>query len=105
MGLLQLGILLQDTIVDHIMADSPAAKSLHPGDKIVNVDGEQVNQGNILQLLIGSDIPGSSVRLTISRNKGQVRFARKTFIKKHVMSKNVYSGPGSRRTVNQVGFK
>ena len=71
---MQLGLLLKDTLIDHLVVGGPAAQSklLHQGDKILRVDGIAVTKDNILRHLIGSDIPGSTVCITVAKLKGEV---------------------------------
>jgi ubiquinone biosynthesis protein Coq4 len=62
-----LGILLNCCIIDRLVLGGPAWKSklLKIGDEIVKVNGIRADRANIHELLIGDDVPGSSVSITL----------------------------------------
>jgi serine protease Do len=56
-------------VVDEVHPDTPAAKAgLQAGDRIVEVDGEKVDDFDALRSLIGAHPPGKRVRLKVRRN-------------------------------------
>jgi C-terminal processing protease CtpA/Prc len=63
----QVGIMLNDLIIDNMVIGGPAykCKQLDKGDKIIKVDGYDVDENNFQKILLGDDIPGSSVILTV----------------------------------------
>lgn len=62
-----LGVLLNRCKIDRMALGGPAwkSKALKVGDEIVKVDGVKADPANIHTLLIGDDVPGSSVSITI----------------------------------------
>lgn len=71
------GIILDKTIVAFIVPGSAASKPregtpLNPGDEIVMVDGERTSDTNIVKLLRGADIVGTSLRV-VARRGGRER--------------------------------
>jgi hypothetical protein len=65
----QLGVMLLGTQVKNCLIGGPAFGHLQKGDLIVKIDGNEVNDDNILPFLLGSDIPGSQVIITVQRRK------------------------------------
>jgi C-terminal processing protease CtpA/Prc len=65
--------------VDSTVAGGPAfnSKKLSRGDVILKVDGNSATNENILQLLVGRDIPGSSVELCVAKGGSQASFRRR----------------------------
>jgi C-terminal processing protease CtpA/Prc len=63
----QVGIMLNDLIIDNMVIGGPAykCKQLDRGDKIIKVDGYEVDENNFQAMLLGDDIPGSFVSLTV----------------------------------------
>jgi hypothetical protein len=61
--------------IEDMMVGGPAYNSqlLSKGDVIVKVDGTPATQDTIHDLLVGSDAPGSSVVLTVSKGGQPVR--------------------------------
>ena len=59
--------MLNDLIIDNMVIGGPAykCKQLDKGDKIIKVDGYEVDENNFQALLLGDDIPGSFVILTV----------------------------------------
>ena len=57
-------------MVDSLLAGAPASlsKKILKGDKILEVDSQPVTNSNIVELLIGADVPGSIVNIKVSRD-------------------------------------
>jgi C-terminal processing protease CtpA/Prc len=68
----QVGIMLNDLIIDNMVIGGPAykCKQLDRGDKILKVDGVEVDEENFQTILLGDDIPGSPVVLTVLKGEG-----------------------------------
>eukprot|EP00961_Rhodomonas_salina_P052758 707402-Rhodomonas_salina.2 len=68
-GLVQVGMMLADRVIDNMVVGGPAFNSqvLAKGDTIVKVDGFEVDADNHLEMIIGSDVPGSVVKLTVAK--------------------------------------
>jgi len=66
------GIMLNDCVVDNLVVGGPAfnSRQIQPGDSILKIDGKAVSPDNILTHLVGPDIPGSTVILTVSKKGG-----------------------------------
>ncbi|MGB1600992.1 MAG: hypothetical protein ACPIOQ_50100, partial [Promethearchaeia archaeon] len=62
-----LGLLLHDNAIRSIMEGGPAFSSqlLDQGDVILEVDGHDATPGRLPELLIGCDVPGSFVTITV----------------------------------------
>ena len=62
--------MVKDTVVDNVMTGAPAShcKQIQKGDVVVEIDGTPVTPKNIIELLVGNDVPGSSVTLKLARN-------------------------------------
>ena len=75
----QIGIMLLGTMVDNLVVGGPAfnSRQLHHGDIIVKVDGTPVTQSNIHEMMVGNDIPGTPVLVTITRGGPKVTAARR----------------------------
>lgn len=60
---------MSGTMIDNTVMGGPAhsSKQLEHGDVILKVDGQTATEENIFELLIGSDIPGSIVEITIAK--------------------------------------
>jgi hypothetical protein len=60
---------LEGTTVESMLVGGPAhlSKNIMLGDKILECDGKTATPSNISTLLVGSDIPGSTVKLKIQR--------------------------------------
>jgi C-terminal processing protease CtpA/Prc len=56
-------------VVDSLLAGAPASlsKKIVKGDKIVEIDSTSATNSNVIDLLIGSDYPGTIVNIKISR--------------------------------------
>ena len=64
-----LGLLLHDNAIRSIMEGGPAFSSqlLDQGDVILEVDGHDATPGRLPELLIGCDVPGSFVTITVQK--------------------------------------
>ncbi|EKX46190.1 hypothetical protein GUITHDRAFT_138319 [Guillardia theta CCMP2712] len=62
------GIMLTGCIIENLVVGGPAYNSqkLSRGDKIVKVDDKAVNSDNVASELVGSDQPGSEVRIFVN---------------------------------------
>ena len=62
--------MINGTSIDNTVVGGPAHNSqkLSHGDTILKVDGLVATNENILELLIGNDVPGSSVEITVLKN-------------------------------------
>ena len=61
--------------IDSTVAGGPAINSqLARGDVILKVDGNSATNDNILQLLVGNDIPGSAVEICVAKGGSQEIF-------------------------------
>ncbi len=71
--------MLLGTMVDNLVVGGPAfnSRQLHHGDVIVKVDGTPVTQSNIHEMMVGNDIPGTPVLVTITRGGPKVTAARR----------------------------
>ena len=64
------GLLLTGVTIDTIVIGGPAhahSTQIQRGDKILSVDGVAATADNVLTLLVGDDVPGSHVDLTLSK--------------------------------------
>jgi C-terminal processing protease CtpA/Prc len=66
--------MLLGTMIDNLVVGGPAynSRQLHHGDVILKVDGVPVTQTNIHEVMVGSDIPGSPILLTVARGGAKV---------------------------------
>ncbi len=73
-GVEQIGVMLQGTVVDNTVIGGPAhiSKAIGQGDVILKIDGIYVTSDNIKAMLVGSDVPGSLVTVTIAKGGPQV---------------------------------
>lgn len=64
--------MLNDLTIDNMVIGGPAykCKQLGRGDIILKVDGIEVDENNFQTILLGNDIPGSSVVLTVMKADG-----------------------------------
>jgi hypothetical protein len=71
----QVGIVLTGTLVDQTVIGGPAhsSKIIFPGDAILKIDGIIVTSENIRSQLLGCDIPGSTVILTLGKGGPKVQ--------------------------------
>ena len=60
--------------IDNVLVGGPAydSKLLEKGDTILQVDRVEVSAHTILQCLVGSDVPDSTVVLTVRKVSGRV---------------------------------
>ena len=76
--------MLLGTQVKNCLIGGPAFGRLQKGDLIVQIDGYDVNEENILSYLLGSDIPGSQVIITVQRTKeGTMENIRSEYCENH----------------------
>jgi C-terminal processing protease CtpA/Prc len=71
----QLGIVLNGLTIESMIIGSPSqhSKQLAIGDVIMKIDGIVATQTNVRSLLIGSDVPGTAVILSVLKLRSQVR--------------------------------
>jgi S1-C subfamily serine protease len=67
--------MLTGVIIDSTVAGGPAFNSMKisRGDVILSVDGVTAMNENILQLLVGNDVPGSPVELCVAKGTSKVK--------------------------------
>ena len=70
----QVGIIIHGTTIETTVMGGPAynSKQIDPGDVILRVDGENATADNIKDLLVGEDLPGSSVTIALAKGGPQV---------------------------------
>ena len=70
--------MLHGVVIDHMIEGGPAHKSnqLEPGDRVLKVDGKDVTEDTLPGMVIGSDMPGSIVTLTVQKASDEVRLRR-----------------------------
>jgi hypothetical protein len=70
----QVGIIIHGTTIEATVMGGPAynSKQIDPGDVILRVDGENATADNIKELLVGEDLPGSSVTVALAKGGPQV---------------------------------
>ena len=70
--------MINGVTVDNTIVGSPAfnCKQITRGDVILRVDGIDATADNIIDLLVGSDIAGSSVEISLARGGAQVSMQR-----------------------------
>ena len=68
--------MLKGTTVDHVVAGGPAHSTqlMEPGDEIIAVGNQMATSENIHDLLIGNDIPGSTVDVLICKGGIEVLY-------------------------------
>jgi len=66
------GLMVTHTTIENILVGSPAYLSARfkKGDKILEIDGTKATTNNLIELLVGTDLPGSTVTLKCSRDSG-----------------------------------
>jgi hypothetical protein len=57
------GIVLKKNVIDFFLPGVPASRVLRKGDEIVEIDGMPCNEQSAADMLVGCDIPGSSVTI------------------------------------------
>jgi C-terminal processing protease CtpA/Prc len=70
----QIGIMLLGTMVDNLVVGGPAynSRQLYHGDVIVKVDGIPITASNIHEVMVGDDIPGAPVVVSVARGGPKV---------------------------------
>ena len=70
-----LGVMFHGNIIESMVVGGPAfnCQKLDRGDELLCVDGTDVDDSNRNRLLIGKDVPGSSVTLTVQKASGERR--------------------------------
>ncbi len=63
------GLQLDGCVVDNMVVGGPAfnCRRIHEGDTILSIDGKTVTNDNIMTSLVGLDLPGSAVTLTLDQ--------------------------------------
>ena len=66
---------MSGTTIDNIVVGGPAdnCKKLSRGDVVLEVDDTCVNDENVLDILVGNDVPGASVQLRVAKGGKHVR--------------------------------
>ena len=66
--------MLLGTTVDNLVVGGPAynSRQLHRGDVIVKVNGNAITQANIHDIMVGDDMPGAPVVVTVARGGAKV---------------------------------
>ncbi len=61
--------MMNGTMVDNTVVGGPAynSKQMGHGDVVLEVDGREANNENIFELLIGGDLPGSTVDVMLAK--------------------------------------
>ena len=64
--------MLNELTINNMVEGGPAfnCRQLDKGDIILKVDGEEVTLESCPEALIGSDMPGSSVTVTVQKGSG-----------------------------------
>ncbi len=71
----QVGIMLCGLVIEGTVVGGPAfnTNQLARGDVIVRVDGTPATQDNVEALLVGCDVPGTSVVIAVRKGGPQAR--------------------------------
>ncbi len=74
-GIYKLGIMMNGTTIDSTVVGGPAfnSKQFSHGDVILAVNGVPATNDNVLDLLVGSDIPGTPVEIRVAKGNFQAR--------------------------------
>ncbi len=69
------GIMVKETTVDELLSGGPAhmSKDFQRGDVILEVDGQPATSHNIIDLLVGEDVPGSLIQLRTKRGDEELQ--------------------------------
>ena len=69
------GVMFHGNIIESMVVGGPAfnCQELDRGDELLRVDGQPVTDQNRHMLLIGSDLPGSQVTLTVLKASGATK--------------------------------
>ena len=64
-----MGLILNGATIDNTVVGGPAfnSKKISHGDVILKVNQESINDHNAIDIIVGDDIPGSVVQLTIAK--------------------------------------
>jgi C-terminal processing protease CtpA/Prc len=70
----QIGVILNGTTIVDTVVGGPGynSRQLMPGDVILKIDGVSVTSANITSAMIGRDIPGATLTLTIAKGGTEV---------------------------------
>jgi S1-C subfamily serine protease len=70
--------MLLGTTIDNLVVGGPAynSRQLFRGDVISKVDGVPVTQSNVHEAIVGNDVPGSQVTISVARGGATVRVSR-----------------------------
>ena len=73
----QIGIVLNGTTVDYTVVGGPAhsSKKIASGDTILQIDGVSVSSDTVRGYLVGNDVPGSLVTITVAKGGPKVHFS------------------------------
>ena len=64
-----IGMILRGCHVEHVLVGGPAMmEGIERGDEVLQIHGRDVNSENIHQLLIGDDVPGHKIPLSIRKH-------------------------------------
>ena len=65
----KVGLMLKNCVVDNVLAGSPASmsKKFLRGDTVVEIDGVLATKDNVIELLVGDDVPGTIVQIKVER--------------------------------------
>ena len=66
--------MINGTIVDNLLVGGPAhsSRKMTQGDVIVKVDSTEATALNVIDLLVGNDIPGSPIIIEVAKGGVQV---------------------------------
>lgn len=61
--------MLKGVFVENIVVDGPAYRTqeLSRGDKVVEVDGVEIDEFTIKDALVGNDMPGTTVKVLVEK--------------------------------------
>ncbi|GAA0370022.1 RIP metalloprotease RseP [Alkalibacterium iburiense] len=72
LAFIQGGVISQEPLIGNVQEDSPAAlANLEEGDRVLSIDGEDIESWNQMVLLI-QDSPNETLNLTIEKTDGEV---------------------------------
>jgi S1-C subfamily serine protease len=65
---------MKGAVIENIIIGGPAFHSalIEKGDLVLGVDGNKISEESICSALIGDDVPGSSVVVTVQKRNHQV---------------------------------
>ena len=69
------GVMFHGNIIESMVVGGPAfnCQELDRGDELLRVDGQPVTEQSRHRLLVGSDLPGSQVTLTVRKVSGVIK--------------------------------